>query len=75
MEWSTNPIKLARAKGKLGSTATEEELKAEYIKTGGRIAPGFKVAEEVSTPDQLVVVIAETSPKPKKVKKVVKKKK
>lgn len=37
MKWAANELKLNRAIAKLGKEATEEEIKAEYIKMGGLI--------------------------------------
>lgn len=37
MDWSTNPLKLARAKANAGVNATEEQIKAEYIRLGGLV--------------------------------------
>ena len=36
--WALNPQKLQRAIGKKGVNATEAEIKAEYIKIGGKLA-------------------------------------
>lgn len=48
--WSTNPQKLARAIGVAGKDATEEEIKAEYMKIGGKVAlSGEEVYEEKDT--------------------------
>ena len=84
-DWSTNPIKLARARGNLGENATEEELKTEYTRLGGYIAgePNLVIVPEpiitVSESDTSMPVVEEVKKKAKKVvtkaKKVVKKKK
>lgn len=62
----SSPIKLARAKGKLGVNATPEEIHAEYVRIGGLVTGGETVAEPI------MVSEAVSSPK-KKAKKVAKK--
>lgn len=70
MDWSTNPIKLARAKGNLSPNATEEHIKEEYIRLGGFVKgePITVTADEKPVSKEVVI------PKKKAKKKVTKKK-
>jgi hypothetical protein len=85
-DWSTNPIKLARARGNIGTGASEEEIRNEYVRIGGFIPLSYGASKTPSaSSDTVRVVISESEtlvekPKraPKKksvVKRVVKKKK
>lgn len=71
MKWAANELKLNRAIAKLGKEATEEEIKAEYIKMGGLIVEPrgtytLDVHEAVIDNNPAVSFTSETITVPKK---------
>jgi len=75
MDWSTNPIKLRRAIDALPKDATEEQIKAEYVRIGGGLAHTEVVAtEHIVTKEEVTMpVVKPKRTYAKKAKELVKK--
>lgn len=65
--WALNPQKLARAIGKVGKGGLESDIKAEYIKIGGKVA-----LEDLKPAEPEVIAALEVAPEVKPIKKVKK---
>lgn len=69
--WATNPLKYQRAIGKLGSDASESELKEEYVRIGGMLPEDFIYGQApshvtVEIPESDVMPIVDEEPKKKR---------